>query len=151
MHRDIISRDQGSKICVSSCPQQPKKWVRTTKNWDLVVLLTTRYFGENILKIIVHTNSLRILSPPFPFPINIYHFGNLKQIAYYGFKMRATKYMLRTTRFQILVVLRLPTFDSNFATLRELNRKQTGYQRVLLTYYSLAQRVLNNEMPHSPI
>ena len=31
--------------------------------------------------------------------------------------MRATKYMSRTTRFQILVVLRLPTFDSNFATL----------------------------------
>ena len=35
----------------------------------------------------------------------------------YGIKMRATKNMWRTTRFSILVVLRLPTFDSNFATL----------------------------------
>ena len=35
----------------------------------------------------------------------------------YGIKMRATKNMSRTTRFSILVVLRLPTFDSNFATL----------------------------------
>ena len=35
----------------------------------------------------------------------------------YGIKIRATKYMSRATRFQILVVLRLPTFDSNFATL----------------------------------
>ena len=35
----------------------------------------------------------------------------------YVIKMRATKNMLRTTRFSILVVLRLPTFDSNFATL----------------------------------
>ena len=26
---------------------------------------------KNILKIIVHNNSLRILSPPFPFPTNI--------------------------------------------------------------------------------
>ena len=30
----------------------------------------------------------------------------------------ATKYMSRTTRFQIFVVLRLPTFGLNFATLR---------------------------------
>ena len=37
--------------------------------------------------------------------------------------MRATKYMSRTTRFQILVVLQLPTFDSNFAT---LHSKGTG-------------------------
>ena len=36
----------------------------------------------------------------------------------YGIKMRATKYMTRTTRFQILVALRQPTFDPNFATLR---------------------------------
>ena len=35
----------------------------------------------------------------------------------YGIKMRATKYMSRTTRFQILVVPRLPTFNPNFATL----------------------------------
>ena len=35
----------------------------------------------------------------------------------YGFKMRTTISMSRTTRFQILVVLRLLTFDSNFATL----------------------------------
>ena len=31
--------------------------------------------------------------------------------------MRTTKIMTRTTRFLILVVLRLPTFGSNFATL----------------------------------
>ena len=30
--------------------------------------------------------------------------------------------MSRTTRFQILVVLRLPTFDSNFATLDNQNK-----------------------------
>ena len=47
-------------------------------------------------------NSLRILFSPFPFPTNIYHFGNLKKIAYH---MRATKYMSRTTRFQILVFI----------------------------------------------
>ena len=40
-------------------------------------------FWENILKIIVHTHFLRILFSPFPFPTNVYHFGNLKQIAYY--------------------------------------------------------------------
>ena len=39
----------------------------------------------------------------------------------YGIKMRATKNMSRTTRFSILVVLRLPTFDSNFATLTHNN------------------------------
>ena len=31
--------------------------------------------------------------------------------------MRATKSTVRTTNFRILVVLRLPTFESNFATL----------------------------------
>ena len=31
--------------------------------------------------------------------------------------------MSRTTRFQILVVLRLPTFDSNFATLLDTDKK----------------------------
>ena len=36
----------------------------------------------------------------------------------YSIKTRATKYMSRTTRFQILVVLRLPNFNLNFATLR---------------------------------
>ena len=40
-------------------------------------------FWGKYLKIIVHTNSLRILFLPFPFATNIYHFGNLKQIAYY--------------------------------------------------------------------
>ena len=40
-----------------------------------------------------------------------------------GFKMRTTIYMSRTTRFQILVVLRLPTFDSNFATLKCIRDK----------------------------
>ena len=40
-------------------------------------------FWKIILKIIVHTNSLAILFSPFPFPTNIYHFGKLKQIAYY--------------------------------------------------------------------
>ena len=33
--------------------------------------------------------------------------------------MRATKSTVRTTKFQALVVLRLPTFRSNFATLNE--------------------------------
>ena len=34
--------------------------------------------------------------------------------------MRATKSTVRTTKFRILVVLRLPTFESNFATLLRL-------------------------------
>ena len=42
----------------------------------------------------------------------------------YGIKMRATKNVSRTTRFSILVVLRLPTFDSNFATLGEKKKKE---------------------------
>ena len=36
---------------------------------------------------------------------------------WYENKMRATKSTVRTTKFRILVVLRLPTFESNFATL----------------------------------
>ena len=35
--------------------------------------------------------------------------------------MRTTKIMTRTTRFPILVVLRLPTFNSNFGTLLPIN------------------------------
>ena len=72
---------------------------------------------KTILKIIVHTNSLSFDSKPFLFQ-QIYHFGNLKNnLILNGIKMRATKNMSRTTRFPISVVLRLPTFDSNFATL----------------------------------
>ena len=43
--------------------------------------------------------------------------------------MRATKITVRTTRFQILVVLRLPTFGSNFATLIGITGKHqcSGY------------------------
>ena len=48
--------------------------MRATKNMSR----TTRF---SILKIVVHTHSLRFLFSPFPFPTNIYHFGNLKQIA----------------------------------------------------------------------
>ena len=37
----------------------------------------------------------------------------------YGNKMRTTRIMTRTTRFLILVVLQLPTFGSNFASLSD--------------------------------
>ena len=54
----------------------------------------------------------------------------------YGIKTRATKYMSRTTRFQILVVLRLPTFDSNFATLKGI-KKDCSPRVGLLTGFPL--------------
>ena len=71
------------------------------------------FFGISFKNSCIHTNSLFFLFSPFLFPTSIYHFGNLKQIAYYMvlIKMMATKNMSRTTRFPILVVLRLPTFD----------------------------------------
>ena len=74
-------------------------------------------FLGNILKIVVHTNSLRFLFSPIPFPTNISFWELKTNRILYGIKMRATKNMSRTIRFPILVVLRLPTFDSNFATL----------------------------------
>ena len=40
------------------------------------------FWEENILKIIIHTNSLSFYSEPFLFQ-QIYHFGNSKQIAFY--------------------------------------------------------------------
>ena len=47
--------------------------------------------------------------------------------------MRPAKNMSRTTRFPILVVLRLPTFDSNFASLHKSSWSMLGppYRRLL--------------------
>ena len=62
------------------------------------------FFLENILKIVIHKNSLRFLFLPFPFPTNIYHFGNLKtNRILYGIQIRATKNMSRTARFPIFL------------------------------------------------
>ena len=60
---------------------------------------------------------MRFLFSPFHFPTNISFWELKTDRISYGIKMMATKNMSRTTRFSILVVLRLPTFDSNFATL----------------------------------
>ena len=83
----------------------------------LVVLLTSGYFGGNILEIVVHTNSSRFLFSAFPFPTNKSFLELKTNQILYGIKMRATKIISMTTRFPILVALRLPTFDFNFATL----------------------------------
>ena len=97
------------------------------------------FLEKNILKIIVHTNSLSFDSMPFLFQ-QIYHFGNLKNnLILNGIKMRATKNMLRTTRFPISVVLRLQTFDSNFATL-------LSYARIFLEIHFKDQNAYQPKM-----
>ena len=54
--------------------------------------------------------------------------------------MRATKSTVRTTKFRILVVLRLPTFESNFATLFSL--KYEGLFLKCKNFYFLQKQKL---------
>ena len=73
------------------------------------------------------------------FSKNIISFWELKtNRILYGIEMRATKNMSRTTRFLILVVLRLPTFDLNFATLNGIMLQL--YIKKICAYTNLATR-----------
>ena len=109
-----MAGQQNSRVLVSSTT---KNWMRTTNNSDLVVLLTPRYFGEKKIEKNRPYKFFELWLQALPFPTNISFWELKNNLILNGIKMRATKNMSRTTRFPISVVLRLPTFDSNFATL----------------------------------
>ena len=70
----------------------------------------------------------------------------------YGNKMRATKITVRTTRFQILVVLRVPTFGSNFATLHSKHTSMNiGEQKVYILAHNTQHNIMSSWLSNAGV